>query len=228
MTITYQENLVQGSDEWIAARCGLLTASEMKLIITPTLKVADNDKSRSHLFELLAQRITKHVEPAYIGEHMLRGQEEEIEARALYNSNYSPVKEIGFVTNDEWGFTLGYSPDGLIGEDGLIEAKSRKQKFQFETIINQKPPEEYSIQIQTGLLVSKRAWCDFISYSNGVHMTTIRVFPDPTVQAAIINAATSFEKALKEKLAAYHAVMQNSGVRLLETKRRITTTEITV
>lgn len=228
MTIIYHENLVQGSDEWIAARCGLLTASEMKLIITPTLKIADNDKSRSHLFELLAQRITKYVEPAYIGEHMLRGQEEEIEARGLYNSHYKPVKEMGFITNDEWGFTLGYSPDGLIAEDGLIEAKSRKQKFQFETIINQKPPDEFSIQIQSGLLVSARKWCDFISYSNGIHMTTIRVLPDEKIQTAIIEAATSFEKALKEKLVAYHAVMKNSDARLLATKRRIITTEITV
>lgn len=227
MTISYHENLIQGSDEWLAARCGLLTASELKLIITPTLKVADNDKSRSHLFELLAQRITNYVEAAYIGEHMLRGQEEEIEARALYSVNYAPVKEMGFITNDKWGFTLGFSPDGLIADDGLIEAKSRKQKFQFETIINQKQPEEFSIQIQAGLLISERKWCDFISYSNGVHMTTIRVFPDPAIQAAIISAATAFEKALKEKMAVYHAVMQSSTARLLETKRRITT-EITV
>ena len=61
MTVKIHDDLVQGSEEWHAIRCGLLTASEMKLIITPTLKIASNDKERAHLYELLAQRITKYV-----------------------------------------------------------------------------------------------------------------------------------------------------------------------
>jgi hypothetical protein len=72
--------------EWLAQRCGLLTASEMKLIITPTLKVADNDKTRAHLWELLFQRLTGFVEPQYVSDAMLRGQEDEIYARAAYAS----------------------------------------------------------------------------------------------------------------------------------------------
>ena len=105
--ITYHRDLLQGSDEWLQARCGLMTASEMKLIITPTLKVAANEKASAHLYELLAQRITKHVEPHYISDDMIRGQVDEIEARLLYAKHYAPVEEVGFVTNDEWGFTLG-------------------------------------------------------------------------------------------------------------------------
>ena len=56
--IRYFPDLEQGSDAWLTARCGLLTASEMKLILTPALKIANNDKVRSHLYELLAQRVT--------------------------------------------------------------------------------------------------------------------------------------------------------------------------
>jgi len=70
--ITYYPELIQGSEEWHALRCGLLTASEMKLIITPTLKVASNEKERAHLYELLAQRITKYVVPTYVSDDMLR------------------------------------------------------------------------------------------------------------------------------------------------------------
>src|SRR3990167_6843088 len=62
-SITIYAEMVQGSDEWAAVRCGLLTASEMHLIVTPTLKPASNDKERGHLYELLAQRITRYVEP---------------------------------------------------------------------------------------------------------------------------------------------------------------------
>jgi len=128
MIKVYQE-VLQGSDEWYEMRRGLLTASEMKLIITPTLKVASNERERSHLFELMAQRITGYVEPSYIGDDMMRGWDEEIEARKLYSEKYAPVQEVGFITNDKFGFVIGCSPDGLVGDDGLIECKSRKQKY---------------------------------------------------------------------------------------------------
>ena len=82
--ITYHDELVQGSDAWHAARCGLLTASEMSLIVTATLKAAANEKERTHLFELAAQRITGYVEPSYIGDAMLRGHDDEITAIDLY------------------------------------------------------------------------------------------------------------------------------------------------
>ena len=219
MAITIYTDLLQGSDEWLQARCGILTASEMKLIITPTLKVARNDKASAHLYELLAQRITGYVEPRYISDDMLRGQQDEIEARLLYAKHYAPVEEVGFITNDEWGFTLGYSPDGLVGDDGLIECKSRRQKFQAETIISGVVPEEYRIQIQTGLLVSGRKWCDFISYCGGMPMVTIRVEADADMQEAIIHAATVFEEALADQLADYRTSL--IGSRLIPTQRRI-------
>jgi hypothetical protein len=222
--ITYHPEIVQGSDEWAKLRCGVLTASEMKLILTPTLKVASNDKERAHLYSLMSQRITGYVEPSYISDDMLRGWEDETEARTAYAKNYAPVKACGFVTNDEWGFTIGYSPDGLVGDDGLIEIKSRAHKFQVETILenvaSNTAPADFMLQVQTGLLVTKRAWIDFISYSAGLPMATIRVLPDPELQTAIINAATAFETRIATKIAAYHEIME-SGARLIPTERRI-------
>jgi len=205
MTITIHDELIQGSDEWLAARCGLQTASEMKLILTPTLKVANNDKTRAHVFELLAQRITGYVEPTYIGDDMLRGMADEITARDLYSEHYAPVTDVGFITNDELGFTIGYSPDGLVGDDGLIEIKSRRQKYQIKTIAENEVPQEYMLQIQTGLMVTGRKWLDFISYSGGLPMFVKRVFPDPEMRAAIVNAATEFEMRIQEKYADYRA-----------------------
>lgn len=222
--ITYYPDLVQGSDEWLAARCGLLTASEMKLIITPgTLKAASNDKERAHLYELLAQRITKHVEPHFISDDMMRGHAEEVEARMLYAKHYAPVTDMGFITNDKWGFTIGFSPDGLVGDDGIIETKSRRQKYQIETIVdhvrlNTAPPE-HVIQVQTGLLVSERKWCDFNSYSDGMPMATIRAEADPKIQAAIVAAATAFEAKVEEKVLLFAAAL-TSTARLIPTQRK--------
>jgi len=224
MTIKYHPDLIQGSEEWLAARCGLLTASEMGLIVTPTLKIAANEKERSHLYELLAQRITRYVEPHYVSDDMLRGIEDEVEARILYAAKYAPVQDMGFITNNRWGFTLGFSPDGLVGDDGFLECKSRRQKFQVQTIIEnvcgESIPADYLLQQQTGHLVSEREWCDFVSYSGGQPMVTIRVYPDERVQNAIIEAAGAFEQRLATKLDQYNAVLA-SKARLIPTERRI-------
>jgi len=216
VSIVYHNDLLQGSDEWHAARCGLLTASEVKLIMTPTLKIAKNDKARAHVYELAAQRITQYTEPSYIGDDMLRGWDDEITARDIYSERHIPVIETGFVTNDQWGFKIGYSPDGLVGDDGLIEIKSRRQKFQAETIINMEVPVDYSLQLQTGLLVTGRQWIDFISYSGGMPMVIIRVMPDPVVQAAIIEAASEFEATVSAAMLAY--LKNSKGMIMTERK----------
>lgn len=221
MTITYHAEVIQGSDAWLAMRCGLITASEMKHLLTvKTLKVADNDKARSHVWELLFQRLTGYVEPHYISDDMLRGQEDEFYARQLYAEHYAPVQEIGFVTNDRWGFTIGYSPDALVGDDGLIECKSRRGKYQVQTIAENEVPDEYVLQLQTGLLVTGREWIDFISYSGGLPMFVKRVEPDPLIQGAIVAAATSFEAKLAEKEREYRATLVNMP-KVIETERRI-------
>lgn len=215
----FHADLIQGSDEWLAQRCGLLTASEMKLIITPTLKVADNDKTRAHVFELLFQRLTGFVEPQYVSDAMMRGQEDEIYARAAYEEHFAPVQQVGFVTNDRWGFTIGYSPDGLVGDDGLIECKSRAGKYQVQTIAENDVPADYMVQLQTALLVSERKWIDFISYSGGLPMFVKRVEPDPLVQGAILAAATAFEARLSEKEREYRATLATMP-KVIETERR--------
>jgi len=219
--IKIHENLIQGSDEWHQARCGLLTASEMNLAITPTLKISDNDKTRAHLYELAAQRVTAYTEPHYINDDMLRGQDDEIFARAEYSEKYEPVTECGFVTNDRWGFTLGYSPDGLVGDDGVIEIKSRRQKYQLQTIVDDKMPDDYMLQVQTGLMVSEREWCDFISYCGGMPMFTKRVYADETIQTAIINAATAFEEKIKKIIEIYNDRLKDPTIKLIPTERRV-------
>ena len=223
--IIYYKEMIQGSEAWHSIRCGLPTASEMKLLVTPTLKVAANEKERAHMWELLAQRLTKHVEPRYISDDMLRGQDDEIEAVALYAKTYEPVERVGFVTNDRWGFTIGYSPDALVGNDGLVECKSRGQKYQIQTIVDyvsaDKIDPDFMIQVQTGLMVSERKWCDLISFCGGLPMATVRVYPDEKIQAAILEAVTAFEERLAIAMRKYGEVVSSSK-RLIPTIRRIT------
>lgn len=208
---SYHANVAQGSEEWHAMRCGKITASEMKHVLTPTLKIANGDKTRSHAYELAAQRITAYVEPQYVSDDMLRGHDDEFEARALYETANGKVIDCGFVTRDFGLFELGYSPDGLVGDDGLIEIKSRCQKYQIQTIAEnviademRSIPQDYVLQVQTGLLVTGRKWCDFISYSGGLPMVTIRVAPDAEMQEAIFEASKKFELRILEVVEAFH------------------------
>jgi hypothetical protein len=200
----------------------MLTASEFDRILTPTLKIAANVKERAHLWELAAQRISGYVEPQYISDAMLRGIEDEATARAKYSEKYSEVKVCGFVTNSKWGFTLGCSPDGLVGEDGLIEVKSRGQKFQVQTICEYfesgVTPEDFTLQVQGQLLITERKWCDLISYSGGLPMVTMRVFPDEATQSALVDAAAKFESRINETVATWHAALA-SATRLIPTER---------
>lgn len=213
-------NVTQGTPEWYNLRKGILTASELKLILTPTLKIAANDKEKTHLFNLLAQRITDYIEPQFEGFNMARGKMEEVEAKLAYSKHYAQVQDVGFVTNDRWGFTLGCSPDGLVGDDGLIECKSRCQKYQLETILGKQMPEEFMLQVQTALLVTNRLWCDFISYCGGMHMLTIRVHPNPKVQDAILQAAREFYERMKERHTEYEEIIADPSIRLIPTERK--------
>ena len=224
MTITIYDELEQGTPEWLQARCGLLTASTMNLILTPTCKTANNDKSRAHVYEIAAQRITQYVEPVFMTNDMMRGHVDEIEARQLYAERYAPVRQVGFMTNDRWGFTLGYSPDGLVYDDGLIECKSRRQKYQFRTIAENEVPEEYWLQLQTALLVSEREYVDFISFCGGMPMFVHRVMADATIQAAILTAAETFYDNVNKLIAQYKK--NCATFKFIETVRRIESEEI--
>jgi len=221
MTIRYHYDIEQGSEQWHDARRGILTGSEIDRILTPkTWRFANNDKMRGLLYEKAAQLITGFTEPSYVSDDMMRGKEDEIEARSIYDYHYDCVRECGFVTNDEWGFTIGVSPDGLVGSDGGIEIKSRCQKLHLITLLEYKVPEVFMPQIQSFLLVTDRQWCDFVSFCGGMPMVTIRVFPDLVMQEAIVAAAGEFYALLADVMESYTLSMRDQGRLLIPTERR--------
>lgn len=218
MAIKYHTEVQQGSDEWFELRRGILTASDMKNIITP--KKLEIVKDPAHLYELAAQRRSGFIEPSFVSEAMLRGKEDEVIARALYSQHYGAATECGFITNDKWGFTLGYSPDWLVGDDGTGECKSQCQKYHFETIANKFIDPEFKIQMQTGLMVSERSYCEFVSFCGGLPMATVKVDADPELQEKILAAAFAFEEKLKRVLELYDEALSAQYGRFLPTERR--------
>lgn len=201
-------NVEQGTDEWLALRCGILTASNVSEIVTPTLKLAKDDKTRALVNKIAVQRITGIPEEGFTTDKMLRGHIDEEVARNIYAQKYAPVAEVGFITNDRFP-NFGYSPDGLVGSDGLIEVKSRDPHLHMASITARERgdgiPKEYMAQIQAGLLLSGRAWCDFISFSHGLPMMVHRVYPDNDYTFAIIEAAKAFEADVQEIIETFHS-----------------------
>ena len=210
MTITTTEpgltvfnDLEQGTDEWLAARCGIITASVVGQLITPkTVRPATNDYSRALTMTLAAERITGHVEPIHPNADMERGTLDEPYARDLYSDHYAPAVEVGFMVRD-FGYKIGYSPDGLVGDDGLIEIKSRRQKKHLATILADEVPLENMAQIQCGLLVSGREWLDYVSYSGGMPLYVKRVLPDLRWLSAIHEAVEAFEESAAQMVKNY-------------------------
>lgn len=203
--LTEYPDLVQGGDEWLEARRGIVTASVVGQLVTPsTVKPASNDKSRAIVWELIAQRITGFIYPTFTNDDMARGNLAEIEARDWYSSEHAPVTEMGFMRLDaDWG-SLGYSPDGLVDDDGLIEVKSPRHKSHVQTVLADAMPTAYMAQVQAGLLVSGRQWCDFISWPGGMAPYVKRIEPDDHWQDAIKEVVRDFEQVAAANLATYN------------------------
>lgn len=195
MTLIELPDLIQGTDEWHDQRRGIVTASVVGRLLTSTGKVASNDTSRTLVAQLVAERITGWTDPVYVSDDMLRGHDDEPRAVDVYAEHFAPVTATGFMVRDDWGFSIGYSPDGLVGDSGLIEVKSRRAKKQLQTILDDAVPAENYAQLQAGLLVSGRDWLDYVSYAGGMPLYVKRVFPEPEWFDAIVAAVTSFELA---------------------------------
>lgn len=174
-----------------------------------SLVPATGDTAKSLMRTLIAERITGRVEPIPMNRAMERGTLDEPYARAIYAEHYAPVTEVGFITEDKHGFVLGYSPDGLVGDDGLIEIKSRDQKTQLLTILTDEVPAANMAQLQTGLLVKGAKWIDYVSYCGGMPLYVKRVYPDPKWFAVIIEAVSAFEKHATEVISQYLDAVAN-------------------
>ncbi len=169
----------------------------------PVYAPANNDTSRGLTALLVAERITGHTDPTFMNDDMWRGVMDEPLAVEVYAKHYAPVKTTGLMVRDDWGFSIGYSPDGLVGDDGLVEVKSRRQKKHLITVLADEVPAENMGQIQCGLLVSGRKWCDYISYSGGMAMWKKRITPDPEWHRAIVAAVAEFELTAERMVDAY-------------------------
>ena len=204
MKRTFFTELDQGSGEWHEARAGIVTASAMRSLVTGSGQVANNDTSRGLIRTLAAERIMGKPADSFSSRMMDRGSALEPFARDLYAEHYAPVDEVGFIRLDTGEYSLGYSPDGLVAHDGLIEIKSPGPKEHLRTILDDDVPSVYKWQVQVGLLVTGRSWLDFVSFCPGMHLYRKRVFPDKEAFEVINVAVTNAENQIRGMLHSYY------------------------
>jgi putative phage-type endonuclease len=156
--------MIQGSDEWVRARLGKATASRIADAVAK-IKTGWGKSRDDYLNELVFERINGVPVPQYQSADMLNGTMREPEARAAYIFECNiDVVEVGFLPHPAIPMA-GCSPDGLVGDDGLIEIKCPKWSTHQETLLYREIPDRYMKQMQFQLAVTGRAWCDYISYS---------------------------------------------------------------
>ena len=179
-----------------------------RVLSAKKLQVSSSIEAKKFYYDILSQIIDPTPRDNYISYDMQRGHDDEPYAVKAYEKKTGlDVTHCGFIENSSFGRKVGYSPDGLVGDDGLIEIKSRTPELQTKTIMDHVAgrsadliPSEFMMQCQAGLLISGRKWLDFNSFCNGHPLVTIRVEPIPAFQDAIMFAIVHFNKIMEENL----------------------------
>lgn len=156
-------DIIQGSPEWFQQRLGKVTASRVADVVAKT-KSGPSASRANYMAQLIAERLTGNVQESFTNGAMQWGTEKEPEARAAYEFyRNETVKEIGFVLHPNIEQS-GASPDGLVGDDGMVEIKCPNTATHLETLLGQMIPSKYHNQMQWQMACAGRQWCDFVSY----------------------------------------------------------------
>lgn len=150
-------DVTQGTEEWLKLRLGKFTASSAQAI-------ANNGKGlETVVFEKVAEILTGKEKEAYTNGDIERGHQLEEMARSAYElEKGTPVKKVGFIEIDEY---RGCSPDGLVGEDGLVEIKCKNDVNFVRMLIEPKIDPEHHWQMQMQLFLTGRSWCDYVVFN---------------------------------------------------------------
>lgn len=178
------DDVPQGSAEWHQMRCGLPTASCFSDILAKGRGGGESATRRKYLLTLVGERLTGEVAESYANAHMERGKVMESEARDLYAFRTgADLRQVAFVRNEQ--VNAGASPDSLIGDDGLLEIKTRLPALQLDLLLTGGLPPEHKAQVQGQLLITGRQWVEYVSYWPKLPMHVVRVERDEEYIAAL-------------------------------------------
>lgn len=205
-------DIAQGGEEWRQLRLGKATASRVADITARTKKGEASASRQNYLTELLLERITGFPTRTFQSDAMRYGQEMEPLARAAYAFDYDyEVEQIAFATHPSIEMA-GASPDGLVGNLGLLEIKCFQPAMHLEVLLSDTVPSEYVKQIQFQLACTEREWCDFCAYNPSfppaAKMFVKRIPRDDAMIADLEREVRAFLADLDKKLEELNRVME--------------------
>ena len=193
----------QRTEEWFAVRMGKVTASRVADVIAKT-KTGYSTSRENYLAQLVCEVLTGKPAESYSNAAMQWGVDQEPLARAAYESYQNVlVDEIGFVVHPTiWA--SGASPDGLVGELGMVEIKCPNTATHIDTLLTQNVPGKYNTQMQWQMACAGRHWCDFVSFDprmpTDLQLFVKRVDYDPAYVAMLEKEVMSFLNDLDSKV----------------------------
>jgi len=190
-------DLEQRSDEWHRLRAGVATASNFDKLLTPTGK--PSTQIDAYASQLVAERMTGHTISLEQSAWMQRGTEIEPEASAYYElERDAEVEEVGLILRDDG--RVGCSPDGLVGDDGMVEIKVPAPHTHVDYLLSGELPGKYRAQVQGQLWIAEREWCDFISYHPELPALIVREYRDEDYIAALAESADKLVATVDARL----------------------------
>ena len=193
----------QGTEEWRLARCGKVTASRVADIIAKT-KSGYSTSRANYMAELICERLTGVPTEGFVSSAMQHGTATEPMARTAYENHSNVlVMETGLVPHNTIAMA-GASPDGLVGDGGLVEIKCPITATHIETLLGQSVPSRYNTQMQWQMACTGRQWCDFVSFDprmpEGMQIWIKRVDRDNVLIAELEKEVISFLSELENKI----------------------------
>lgn len=195
-------DIEQGSQEWLDVRLGIVTCSELEpLLVNGKGPAGFGVGAMTYMDRLIGERITGAEAEAWRGNgSSARGHALEPVVRDLYclRTGIEPdqITQVGIILNHG----IGYSPDGMIGDSGLIEVKTKIPEKLVSVIIEGKIPAEHVAQCQAGLWVSEREWIDFLGYWPGMPLCLVRAYRDEAMITKIAERITAFYELLNKRM----------------------------
>ena len=193
----------QRTPEWHAARLGRVTASRVADVVAKT-KTGYGSGRANYMAELICERLTGTQGAFYSNAAIQWGVEKEPDARAAYEEAVGMfVVEVGFIPHNTISMA-GASPDGLVGDGGLVEIKCPNTATHIDTLLSGFVPNKYINQMQWQMACTGRQWCDFVSFDprmpEGMQIWIKRVDRDNVLIAELEKEVISFLVELQLKI----------------------------
>lgn len=194
----------QGTEEWLRARMGMPTASELATVMANGKDGGASKTRRTYMLKLAGEILTGLPMDSYTNAHMERGKAMEEEAREyyLFVTGSEPTR-VGFAVNDD--LRCGCSPDSLIGDSGMLEVKTKQAHLLIELRLKDEFPPEHKAQCQGGLWVLEREWIDLVVYWPGLPMFKKRAVRDEAYIKNLSGEVARFNDELQEIVAKLRA-----------------------